>query len=118
MLLKSFNYFAFRAVLPYEVRVGSGLRLWHRGLGVVVHPNTVIGKNVSVAHGVTIAGTPSGTTYIGDNVTIGAGAQIIPKKMRPYVIGEGAIIGAGSTVVGDVPAGSIARGDAARIYSA
>ncbi|MCQ1951085.1 hypothetical protein NNX28_14270 [Arthrobacter sp. zg-Y859] len=112
-LLKTFNYFIFRAVLPYEIELGENVSLWHRGLGVVIHPNIAIGDNVSIAHGVTIAGTVKGMSHIGNNVTIGSGVQIIPRREQPFTVGENAIIGAGSTVIGDVPASSITRGERA-----
>ncbi len=115
-LLKTVNYFLFRVVLPFEVRTGPGLEMWHRGLGTVVHPNVEIGSGVRIAHGVTISGTPSGTSHIEDGVTIAAGAILLPRRMQPFRIGAGAIIGAGAVVVGDVPAGAIVRGEPAKIH--
>jgi maltose O-acetyltransferase len=48
---------------------------------------------------------------IGDGVWIGGGAIILPG----VTIGDGCVIGAGSIVVRDVPAGSLAVGNPARI---
>jgi len=48
---------------------------------------------------------------IGDGVWIGGGAIILPG----VTIGDGAVIGAGSVVRRDVPAGSLAAGNPARI---
>jgi maltose O-acetyltransferase len=48
---------------------------------------------------------------IGDGVWIGGGAVILPG----VTIGDGCVIGAGSVVVRDVPAGSLAVGNPARI---
>lgn len=114
-LMKTVNYLVFRAVLPYEVELGDGIVLWHRGLGTVVHPNIRIGDDVKIAHGVTIAGTPDGRSSIGNGVTIAANATIIPERMRPYSIGHDTIVGAGAVVVGDLPANSIARGPKATV---
>ncbi|WP_293787444.1 hypothetical protein [uncultured Aeromicrobium sp.] len=112
-MLKVFNYILFRAILPYEVKLGKNVNLWHRGLCLVIHPNITIGDNVNIAHGVTIAGSGKGMSVIGDRVTIASGAQIIPRKGEPYTIGSGAIIGAGSVVVGDVAPGRTVRGQRA-----
>jgi bifunctional N-acetylglucosamine-1-phosphate-uridyltransferase/glucosamine-1-phosphate-acetyltransferase GlmU-like protein len=42
---------------------------------------------------------------------IGAGATILPGA----VIGDGAVVGAGSVVTGEIPAGSVAAGNPARV---
>ena len=48
---------------------------------------------------------------IGENCYIGAGAIVLPG----VTIGDGAIIGAGSVVRGDVPGGTLAVGNPARV---
>lgn len=40
--------------VPRTVTIGRGLRVYHRGYGLVVHPKTIIGDNVRLYHGVTI----------------------------------------------------------------
>jgi maltose O-acetyltransferase len=51
------------------------------------------------------------TIRIGDGVSIGGGAIILPG----VTIGDGCVIGAGSVVRHDIPAGSLAVGNPARI---
>lgn len=40
--------------IQYSVRVGKNFFLEHNGLGVVIHPNVIIGDNVTVYQNVTI----------------------------------------------------------------
>lgn len=112
--LKLVNYLAFRCILPFECEIAGDVSLWHRGLGIVVHPATKIGHRVQIAHGVTIAGSGQGVSTLGDDVTIAAGALVIPKRGKPYKIGNGAIIGAGAVVIGDVPPHAVMVGNPAR----
>ena len=35
--------------LPWNVEIGEGFQLLHRGAGVIIHPATKIGKNVTIA---------------------------------------------------------------------
>ena len=69
----------------------------HNGLGVVVHPNVIIGNNVRILQ----------------NVTIGAGAVLL----EDIVIGESARIGANAVVLTDTPPHHTAVGvSATRIF--
>lgn len=112
--LKLVNYLVFRAVLPPEMEVGRDLRLGHWGLNVVIHPNTTIGDDVYILHGVTIAtdvivGSPE-RRYIGDRCMIGTGAVVL----GPGSVGHDARIGAGAIVTRDVTAGTTVVGNPAR----
>lgn len=114
-LLKTFNYLAFRAVLPYEVQLGDRVVLWHRGLGVVIHPNTRIGNDVHIAHGVTIGGTASGPPMVLENgVKVGAKATIIPESEKAITVGSYAVVGAASLLRNCVVAGDRVAGNPAR----
>jgi serine O-acetyltransferase len=118
-LVKILNYFLWRVVLPYECEVGEGVRLWHRGLGTVVHPNTTIGCRVQIAHGVTIAAGSEDPAspfrvVIGDGVTIGAGAIVIAGRGRVLTLGAGCVVAAGAVVTRDVAAGETVASPAAR----
>lgn len=84
-----------------------------------------IGKNITIARGVTIQDSDfhtiydknnnctnaSAPIYIGNNVWIGVNATIL----KGVTIGDGAIIASGAVVTKDVPANSIVAGNPAKI---
>ena len=100
--------------LPPDVQVGPGLAIFH-GTGLVVHPTTVIGRDVLLRHGITLGalGDDDESTgpRLGDRVSVGAGAIVL----GPISIGDDAVIGAGAVVVDDVPAGAVVVGNPARV---
>lgn len=102
------------AELDAGCQIGPGLRLPHGANGVVIHKESVIGKNVTIYHQVTLGGrnqSDSQPPTIGDNVEIFAGAKLLGSVQ----IGEGAVIGANAVVIEDVPAFCVAVGVPARI---
>lgn len=82
---------------------------------IVVNSNVILGRNVTLYHGVTIGskryGSRSGCPIIEDNVVIFPNAVIV----GCINIGMGSIIQAGSIVVTSVPAFSIVGGNPAKI---
>ena len=108
--VKGVTFLVFRAILPPEAVVGAGVRLEHYGLGVVIHPNTVIGNRCRIYHGVTLGSSASigsdDRIVIEDDVLIGAHAVVINHIGRTLCIGAGSRIGANALVVDDVPAGA------------
>ena len=99
--------------------IGPGVRLGHRGLGVVVHDNVVLGARVTLWHNVTLAvrakpGSPH-RIVVGDGATIGTGAVVITPRLGSVHIGPDARVGAGAVVTGDVPADATAVGVPARV---
>jgi len=95
----------FSCDISYKTKIGGGTSFAHNALGVVIHPDVVIGKKCHIGQNVTIGGRSGHKTVpiIGDNVLIGAGALIL----GPVKIGDNAKIGAGAIVVKDVPAGAV-----------
>ncbi|MBK5913332.1 serine O-acetyltransferase [Rhodocyclus purpureus] len=85
------------------------------GMGVVIGETAVIGDDVTLYHGVTLGGTSwnKGKRHptLGDGVVVGAGAQVL----GPISIGAGAKVGSNAVVIKDVPPGSTAVGNPARI---
>jgi serine O-acetyltransferase len=101
--------------LPWDTVIGEGLSIDH-GWGLVVTREAVIGRNVSLFHGVTIGRKDrigeggcrlSAFPTIGDNVWIGAHSIIIGNVS----IREGAIVAPGSMVVRDVEAHTVVGGN-------
>lgn len=85
------------------------------GMGVVIGETAMIGNDVTLYHGVTLGGTSwnKGKRHptLEDGVVVGAGAQIL----GPITIGQRAKVGSNAVVVKDVPAGTTAVGNPARI---
>ena len=90
--------------------IGEGFVLMH-GIGTVFNAASVIGKNCTVLHNVTIGAGRGGAPTLGDNVYVGAGALII----GGIKIGDNVKIGAGAIVVEDVPSNSTVVCEKARI---
>jgi serine O-acetyltransferase len=105
-LLKLINFVVFHAVLPYQAKIERDIELAHYGLGIVIHPNTVLGHRVQIHQNVTL----SARTWIGsehyivieDDVMIGAGAVVITRENQGLRIGRGAKVGANAVVTRDV----------------
>ena len=83
-------------------QIGSRLFIDH-GMGVVIGETTIIGDDVTIYQGVSLAGTgkEKGKRHptIGNGVVIGAGAKVLC-NIR---IGDNSRVGAGSVVLRDVP---------------
>lgn len=103
----------FACDIPYKTKIGKNVLFPHHALGVVIHPDAIIGNSCIIEQNVTIGGR-SGLTVlpvVGNNVMIGAGAVII----GPVVIGDNAQIGAGAVVTKDIPENSVAIGVPAKV---
>jgi serine O-acetyltransferase len=77
--------------------------------GIVIHPQAVIGRRVTVMQQVMIGGRDRDENIapvIGDDVTIGAGARVLGDVR----IGNGAIISANAVVTQDIPPGATVVG--------
>lgn len=85
------------------------------GMGVVIGETAVVGDDVTLYHGVTLGGTSwcKGRRHptIEDGVVIGAGAKIL----GPITIGANSKVGSNAVVVKNVPPGTTAVGNPARI---
>lgn len=96
-----------------RVKVAPGLLLGH-ARGLVVNPNTVIGKNCIILQNVTLGGP---NVIVGDNVEICASALIISKEntFEKLTIGDNSIIGAGAVVTKSIPSNRVVVGNPAKI---
>lgn len=116
MLMWKLNRILFSCDLYPSVKFGERFHLMHFGLGVVIHPYTIIGNDVWIYQNVTV-GVKHHADYfqltIGDNVFIGAGAKILGEGAM--TIGRNAVIGANSVVLNNVPENAVVVGNPARI---
>jgi putative colanic acid biosynthesis acetyltransferase WcaB len=102
--------------LPPGTAVGPGLKLLHPD-AVVINADTRIGAGCVLRGSTTLGnvlrpdGTESGSPLIEDQVELGIGVIVIGEVR----VGRGARVGAGAVVVKDVPSGSVAVGNPARI---
>ena len=98
----------FGCDIPKEAKIASTVQFPHRALGVVIHPDVIIGENCFIQHHVTIGvnkGT-TGTPKIGQNVFIGPYAMLL----GDITIGDNAMIGAGTIVMKNIEANAIYTG--------
>ena len=102
----------FSAHIPPEAQIGEGTRLGYGGIGIVVHKDAVIGRNVLLSPGVVVGGRAplKGAPIIEDDVKIGVGAKIL----GPIRIGAGARVGSNAVVIDDVLPGDTVVGIPAR----
>lgn len=94
-------------------QIGEGTRFPHRGLGVVINNNAVIGEKCVISKGVVIGGKGGNVIVptIGNNVMIGANAVVI----GPVVIGNDVKIGALCVVTHDIPDGATVVGNPGKV---
>jgi serine O-acetyltransferase len=102
-------------------KIGQGFFIDH-GMGVVVGETSIIGKNVTLYHDVTLGGiSPAVDSQsqinekrhptLEDGAIVGSGAQVL----GPITVGANARIGANSVVLKDVASGSTVVGIPAHV---
>ena len=97
----------FSCDIPASVQMGKNGQLPHFGLGIVIHPRSVIGDNFKIYQNVTIGFRKNmGPPILGDNVYIGSGACIL----GDVKIGNNVTIGANAVVLCDIPDNCVAVG--------
>jgi serine O-acetyltransferase len=113
MIFFKFVEWSCGITLPYTVRIGRRVRIWHHG-GMVLHARS-IGDDVHIRQNTTFGVARRGYNLeiptIEDRVDIGCGACVLGH----VTIGHDAVIGANAVVITDIPAGSTAVGVPARI---
>jgi len=108
--------------IPRSVRIGHDLELAHGAVGLVVHPQTVIGDRVKIYPGVTIGRADiyrpiEASIFEGicieDDVILSPGAKVLCKEgtlivARQSIVGANAVL-LQSTGVGEIWAGIPAK---------
>ena len=99
--------------LPYTVRLGRRVRIWHHG-GMILHAKS-IGNDVHLRQNTTFGVARKDTLFelptIEDRVDIGCGAVVL----GAITVGHDSVIGANAVVLKDVPPHSVAVGVPARV---
>jgi serine O-acetyltransferase len=104
-------FFLYNSDVPSSVKIGENCLFGHGGIGVVLHPRTVIGDNCIIGQGITVGGKSKEVEVpiIGNHVYIAAGSRVLgPIKIGNYVIiAPNAVVTMdveNNTMVGGVPA--------------
>lgn len=99
--------------LPYTVKLGRRVRLWHHS-GMILHARS-IGDDVHIRHnttfGVARRDENEAIPIIGNGVDLGCGVSVLGN----VTIGDGAVIGAHAVVLDSVPPGGVAVGIPAKV---
>ncbi|AZQ64599.1 serine acetyltransferase [Flammeovirga pectinis] len=112
-LITWLNRFLFSTYLPSSAKIGKNFKIGYWGLGCVIHSNSVIGNDCTIAQNVTIGRNFSDkkVPIIKNNVYIATGSAVFGE----ITIGNNVIIGANSVVNKSIPDNTIAAGNPAKI---
>jgi serine O-acetyltransferase len=94
-----------------DAEIGPDLMLPHAGIGVVIHGETKIGREVVIFSNVTVGRADPWVPYpanfggfvIGDHAMLCAGSAILNRGEEPLTVGEGAVVGANAVLTESVP---------------
>lgn len=112
--IDTLNIIFNKCVLYGCTDIDVGFSLGYGGIGVVVHKDSIIGKNCTISQNVTIGrkkGRNDGVPKIGDNVYIGPNSVIIGN----IEIGHNCIIGPCTFLNKSVPSNSIVVGNPGKV---
>jgi serine O-acetyltransferase len=112
-LIQLIIFVVYASKVPYKCKIGEGSFFVVKGLGVILHDKTVIGKNCSIGAGCKVVGKSPflNLSRIGNNVYIGPGSVIV----GPVIIEDEVIIAPNAVVTKSVSKGSIVGGIPAKI---
>jgi serine O-acetyltransferase len=95
-IVDGFIFLIYNSYIPSSCKIGKGTKFAYKGISVVIHNRSIIGKNCIIGQSITIGGKDGSLNppVIGNNVYIAAGSRII----GDIQIGDNCIIGANSVV--------------------
>lgn len=101
---------SYGVIIPPNTRIGRAFRIYH-AVGIVINPTAVIGNNCTIHQLLTIGASRGKSAVIGDNVWIGPNVCIVENVK----IGNNVKIGAGTVVIKDIPKNCTSVGNPNRI---
>ncbi|MFL4480108.1 serine O-acetyltransferase [Paeniglutamicibacter sp. ORCA_105] len=112
--IQNFIFGKYNSRIPFKAEIGEGTRLGIGGIGTVIHPDSIIGKNCVIAQNVTLGSRAggNGTPVIGDNVWISPGAKCFGGR-----IGNNVIVGANAVVLNEVEDDCVVAGVPAKLIN-
>lgn len=112
--IQSFIMAKYNCRIPHTASIGEGTRMGIGGVGSVIHPDAVIGRDCVIAQNVTIGSRSKGggNPVVGNNVFIGPGAKCLGGR-----IGDNVVVGANAVVLNEVPDNCVVAGVPAKIIS-
>ena len=110
-LVKNINRIIYCCDIAFQVDIPASTKMPHQGMGVVIHPKTVIGENCTIYQHVTLGAlhgdnSPDAAPILGNNVMVGVGATVLG-EIR---IGNNVSVAAHAVVLDDVPDNAIIAG--------
>lgn len=111
-LIYSYYKRVYVSDINYRADIGPGFAMYHV-FCTTFGAKVKIGSNVTIVHGVTIAGKGGAFPVIKDNVYIGCGACIL----GGVTIGRNAVIGANAVVTKDIPDNAVVVGNPSKVIS-
>lgn len=112
-LLQLLIFLVYNSSISPKTKIGKGTKLSHGGIGILINPNSTIGKNCSIGTNVSIVGQGpfKYCPKIGNRVYIGSGAVI----QGPVIIEDNVIIAPNSVVNKSIRKGLIVGGIPAKV---
>ena len=115
-LFEALTHLLFNSTIPSTCQIGDCTYCSHRGIAVVIHKSSVIGRDCIIGTSVVLGGRNGGALggpILGDRVYVGTGAKLI----GTIKIGNDVKIGANAVVLADIPDGSTVVGIPAKVVS-
>lgn len=94
-LLQLITFLMYNCSVSYKMSIGRGSFFNHAGIGVLINPKVVIGKNCKIGNNVSIVG--QGPVIIEDNVIIAPNAVVNKSVHTNMIVG-----GIPAKIIGDV----------------
>jgi serine O-acetyltransferase len=106
-------FLLYNSDVPSSVVIGQKSVFGHSGIGVVLHPKSVIGAHCIIGQGITVGGRSrmERVPTIGSHVYIGAGARVL----GAIDIGDHVFIAPNAVVIEDVPPHTMVGGVPAKV---